>query len=65
MFIYHGDKRHIIILENKNAVVFVTTGAAIRESNLFFKENNIKNYFQCCVDNISNKNDGMNGDKNG
>ena len=54
-----------IILENKNAVVFVTTGAAIRESNLFFKENNIKNYFQCCVDNISNKNDGMNGDKNG
>lgn len=50
-----GPKENI--LTNRNAIVFVTSGAAIQEANIFFKENQIKNYYHCCIDSIDNKND--------
>lgn len=43
MFIYHGDKRHIIILENKNSngtekIFMDITGRIIEYKNLISKE---------------------------
>lgn len=38
------------ILTKEDIFVFVCTGAAIRESTEFFCNNNIKNYYQCCID---------------
>lgn len=41
----------------ENAYYFVCTGAAIQDSNRYFKENNIVNYYQCCDDGIHHEND--------
>lgn len=49
------DKNEVIKKYDNNTIIFVTVAAAIKESNSFFNEHKIKNYFQCCEDGMENK----------
>lgn len=49
------NKMAIIDKYTDNTLILVTVAAAIQESNVFFKENGITNYFQCCEDGMVNK----------
>ena len=42
---------------NSKAYYFVCTGAAINESNTYFCENGIVNFYQCCMDGINHLQD--------
>lgn len=51
---FHGkmSESKEVILENRNAVVFVCSGAAIGEAKQYFAENGIDNYYYCCKNDL-------------